>query len=57
MNKLLILAFFILLSCIKPDTNIVINDNIDVYENVSLDEIKKKIINYGLNNDFPSLKN
>tara|TARA_Y100000590_G_C15034831_1_gene756521 strand:+ start:56 stop:229 length:174 start_codon:yes stop_codon:yes gene_type:complete len=56
MNKLLILVLFTLLSCIKPDTTKFKNDNIDMYENIPLDEIKKKIISYGLNNDFPSLK-
>ena len=39
----------------KKNDDIVENPNLDIDKNISFEDFKNKIINYGKNNNFPSL--
>ena len=41
----------------KKNDDIVQNQNLDIDKNISFEDFKNKIINYGKNSTFPSLDN
>ena len=53
--KKMIFIFFVLFSCTKINTNQVMNKNIDFDMNLSFDEYKSLIIEYGKNSNFPEI--
>ena len=53
--KKMIFIFFLLFSCTKTNTNQVMNKNIDFDMNLSFDEYKSLIIEYGKNSNFPEI--
>tara|TARA_Y100000590_G_scaffold340366_1_gene388169 strand:- start:2285 stop:2455 length:171 start_codon:yes stop_codon:yes gene_type:complete len=55
--KLLILLFLIVASCSLPLEKKTSIKKINIYENLSFDEFKSRIINYSKNSDFPDIKN
>ena len=55
--KKLILLFFIVTSCSQPLAKKTSLKKINIYENLSLDEFKSRMINYAKKSDFPDIKN
>ena len=54
--KKIILLFFIIVSCSGVKDKKTTNETINIYDNLSFNEFKSKIINYAKNNDYPNLK-
>ncbi|MDP7541274.1 MAG: hypothetical protein QGF65_02225 [Candidatus Pelagibacter bacterium] len=53
--KKMIFIFFLLFSCTKTNTNQVMNKDIDFDINLSFDEYKSLIIEFGKNSKFPNI--
>jgi len=55
--KKIIFILLLLSSCVNSNNNKVMLNDIDFDKNLSFEQFKNKVIEYGKNSDFPDLKN
>ena len=55
--KKIILLFILVSSCTNQTVSKVFDEKIDIYENLSFEQFKLKVLNYAKNSNFPDIKN